>query len=380
MGIGRSRVGEEKNAALRGERGEFTNDPGVSFTLPSRFYLDAEIQRLEAAKIFQRAWIYVGHQSEITNVGDYFVDSVAGQSIVVLRDQDLRARAFFNVCQHRGHELLENCGHLRQGIVCPYHGWTYALDGALRHARHTEKLQNFDPRAFGLKEIRLAVCAGLMMVNLSHDAPAFDDEYDGLAATFLGHLPNLAGFTKAFHFNYDIAANWKVVVDNFSEGYHIPVAHRLLSQVLDVEAANESIVRQRYSAFKSGSKTGYPGFELRGGEPYLSWVIWPNLCVLSQPGCENLIVLRMSPAGAGACHERVDIIAPCGDREPNLLAVRDLFVEHFNREDIGIVESVQRGLSSIGYDQGRYVGGDEQAWYSESGLHRFHQQIVDALF
>ena len=118
---------------------------------------------------------------------------------------------------------------------------------------------------------------------------------------------------------------------------------------------------------------------LNAGEPYLSWTVWPNLCMLSQPGCENLLVLRMTPNGVSGCAERVDILAPPGEPVAALRALKDLFVDSFNREDIAIVESVQRGLSSLGYDQGRYVADDMESWYSESGLHRFHRLVIEAL-
>ena len=362
-----------------GRRGQFDAEPRRSFTLPSRYYTDDSIAELEHGRIFLKSWTYVGHSSDIPDRGDYFVETVAGQCLFIMRGADGEIRAFYNVCQHRGHELLSGRGCVRQAITCPYHGWTYGLDGALKHARLTEQMTNFDASDYGLCAVRVAVCAGLLFVNLDDESPGFEAEYEGFEDTILSHLPAMASFRAAWHLHYDIAANWKVVVDNFSEGYHIPVAHRKLSQVLSVESPNESIVGARFARFKSRSLGGYEGFELEPGQPYLSWTVWPNLCLLSQPGSENLIVLRMSPSGAGRCAERVDIYAPAGSVSVNLKAVKSLFVDHFNKEDISLVESVQRGLGSLGYDQGRYVAGDVDAWYSESGLHRFHAQLLAAL-
>ena len=116
-----------------------------------------------------------------------------------------------------------------------------------------------------------------------------------------------------------------------------------------------------------------------GDEPYLTWFLWPNLCLLSLPGASQLIVLRIEPDGTGKSQEHVDIYSPKEAEGPNLEAVKSLFAEMFNREDIALVQSVQRGLGSLGYDQGRYVADTGDSWFSESGLYRFHSQILHAL-
>ncbi len=362
-----------------GERGTFDADAQKSFTLPSRYYHDPEIHQRELQAIFHRSWIYIGHASQLPQPGDYRVDQVADQCVFVVRSDVSTIQAFHNVCQHRGHQLLQDSGNTGKKIVCPYHAWTYRLDGSLANAPYTDAMSGFDPGEFGLREIRLINCRGLLFVNLDPDAPAFETEYAGLDATFDQYLPDLTDFGRAYQLEFDIAANWKVVVDNFSEGYHIPVAHKQLSKVFDSQRNKNAIIERRYACFESVSKSGYEGFELEPGEPYLSWTMWPNTCMLSQPGCENLIVLRMAPNGPTRCLERADILSPNGETSGNLEAIKNLFAENFNLEDIAIVESVQRGLQSLGYDQSRYVVDDRNAWYSEAGLHSFHQQILEAL-
>ena len=163
-----------------------------------------------------------------------------------------------------------------------------------------------------------------------------------------------------------------MVYDNFSEAYHIPVAHPKLALVLEQEMV-EFREEKRWTFNRFKSKQGFPGLELEYGSPYYAWQAWPHLCMLSLPGSENLIVLRMAPDGVGACAERVDIYTPAGEseRHPKLQAVRDLFMDMFNIEDISIAESVQRGLSSMGYDQGRYVCDPSTSWFSEIQLHWF---------
>ena len=362
-----------------GERGAFKPDAEKSPTLPSRYYHDADLYRQELSAIFHKSWCYVGHASQVPGPGDYRVDRVADQCIFLVRDQDLKINAFFNVCQHRGHELLNRDGSGKKRFVCPYHAWTYGLDGRLIQAPHTEELEGFDPVEYSLKPVRLFDCAGLLFANLDPAAAAFETEYPGLAQTFTDSCPGIEKFGTAFQFDFDIAANWKIVVDNFSEGYHIPVAHRLLAQVLDNTTGSCARLEERYAFFESRSRSGFEGFELEPGSPYRSWTLWPNTCVLSLPGCDNLIVIRMAPDGPDGCREHVDILAVPGESRAELEAIKDLFATHFNREDIAIVESVHRGLKSLGYDQGRYVVDKQDSWFSESGLHRFHRQVLDAL-
>ena len=363
----------------KGARGKMDGEAGRSFTLPSRYYFDEGIYQRELQQVFHRSWCYVGHASQIPNPGDYYVDKVADQCVFIIRCDENRIKAFFNVCQHRGHQLLESNGNTKKSIVCPYHAWAYKIDGTLLNAPNTDRLERFDPTEFSLAEIALANYRGMLFANLNHNASDFDGEYEGFDRTILDHLPGFESFAIAHQVEYEIDANWKVVVDNFSEGYHIPVAHRQLSRVLDTSASKKATIAARYSCFRSSSKEGYAGLELEPGAPYLSWTAWPNTCMLSQPGCDNLIVIRMAPNGPTQCRERIDILTPDGRGSDNLDALCSLFTDNFNKEDISIVESVQRGLQSLGYDQGRYVVDDKNDWYSESGLHRFHLQILDAI-
>ncbi|MFT5503144.1 MAG: phenylpropionate dioxygenase-like ring-hydroxylating dioxygenase large terminal subunit [Gammaproteobacteria bacterium] len=364
-----------------GERGAFSTDPLNSPTLPSRYYTDKDIYDEELKKVHQRAWNYVGHITDVPEPGSYITDVVAGQPIVIVKGHDEVIRAFYNVCAHRGHELLTGSGKLKgKGIVCPYHAWLFKLDGSLFKARHTETIKDFDLSQFSLRDIPIAFSAGLIFVNFDQKCEPLEASMSDLGISIQKYLPDIENFVAAHRLNYDINANWKVVVDNFSEAYHIPVAHPQLSKVLEQDAADFQLEeRWTFNGFRS--RTGFEGFELEPGLPYCAWQAWPNICVLSLPGSENLIVLRMSPNGVDKCAERVDVYTPKGDAEndPKLLAVRDLFMNMFNQEDIAIVESVQRGLSSLGYDQGRYVCDAGQSWFTEAQLHWLHMQVLEAL-
>ena len=368
----------ETSGLPAGNRGPMTDRATTSFTLPSRYYTDPAILRDEETRVFQRAWIYVGHVSDLTGPGSYLTDEICGQPIVVLRDKDGGLRAMYNVCQHRGHILLRGRGQIGGKIVCPYHAWNYGLDGALVAAPMTQDMEDFDRSRFGLPAVPVAVSAGLIFVNLDPGCRPFAEEMPGFEQTILGHLPGMADFVATDRMEFDIAANWKLVYENFAEGYHIPVAHPALSQ-LHGRRTKASVVEEKFQFYEGVGRDTFEGFAVQKDEPYLSWQLWPNHCMLSLPGSQHFIILRMLPVAPGSCHERADIYAPPGEEPPNLTVVKRLFAEMFNREDVAIVESVQRGLASRGFDQGRYVADKADGWYSESALHKFHMLLLREL-
>jgi choline monooxygenase len=156
------------------------------------------------------------------------------------------------------------------------------------------------------------------------------------------------------------------------------VAHPALAQ-LHGRKTKAAVVEKRFAFYRGVGRSTFEEFEVQPDEPYLTWQLWPNHCMLSLPGSEHFIILRMDPDGPMRCAERADIYAPAGDQPKNLGIIKRLFAEMFNREDIAIVESVQRGLSSPGFDQGRYVVDKQDGWYSESILHAFHLQVLEVL-
>jgi choline monooxygenase len=361
-----------------GTRGAFTADPLTSMMLPSRYYTDPTIHEQELAAIFRRSWCYVGHVCDLPQPGDFLTDEIARQPVAIIRGADGVIRALHNVCQHRGHILLKGRGNLSGNIVCPYHAWNYGLDGELTGASMTQNMVNFDRRNFCLPSLPVAVVAGLIFVNLDRQARPFSEEVPGFEKTILDALPGMPDFVATDRMTYSIAANWKVVYDNFSEGYHIPVAHPALAQ-LHGRKTKAAVVEKRFAFYRGVGRSTFEEFEVQPDEPYMTWQLWPNHCMLSLPGSEHFIILRMDPDGPMRCAERADIYAPAGDQPKNLGIIKRLFAEVFNREDIAIVESVQRGLSSPGFDQGRYVVDKQDGWYSESILHAFHLQVLEVL-
>ena len=148
-----------KDRLVEGERGFFVASAQQSFTLPSRYYLEPDILQQETQKIFLRSWLYVGHISDLPELGSYMTMELAGQPIVVILGQNKELRVFFNVCQHRGHILLDGRGQVKNRIVCPYHAWCYGLDGELKTARLTRDVPGFERADFGLKIVQHALVA-----------------------------------------------------------------------------------------------------------------------------------------------------------------------------------------------------------------------------
>jgi choline monooxygenase len=175
-----------------------------------------------------------------------------------------------------------------------------------------------------------------------------------------------------------IAANWKVAYDNFSEGYHIPVAHPALAQ-LHGRKTKAAVRDKRFAFLRGVGRSTFEEFEVQPDEPYLTWQVWPNHCMLSLPGSGHFIILRTDTDGPLRRAEHADIYALAGDQPKNLGIIKRLFTKMFNREDIAIIESVQRGLSSPGFAQGRYVVDKQDGRYSESILHAFHLQVLEVM-
>lgn len=204
----------------------FTRERRQSFTVPSRYYLDPEIYEAEKEAVFYRSWQLVGHVSRLAETGSYVRVDVQDQGVLVIKGRDGDIRAFYNVCQHRGHEMVkDDAGRLKNLMVCPYHAWAYDFEGALVRARNTEDLPDFDKCNFSLKPVRLEVLADFVYVNLDPDAEPLAPQVDGLEAEIRYYMPKLGELEHAGRVTYEVGCNWKVLIDNFLECYHCAPVH-----------------------------------------------------------------------------------------------------------------------------------------------------------
>lgn len=191
------------------------------FALDREFYQDEEIYRRDVERIYMKAWLYAGHQSEIPNKGDYFLYSVAGEEVIILRGDDEQVHALLNVCRHRGSRVCLEAKGSSKRLTCPYHGWTYALDGSLIAAAHMKA--DFDKSSHGLKQVHHTVFEGMIFINFADQPSSFDIVRNDLGPYL--HPYRLDQAKVARRQSYPVNSNWKLAVENYKECYHCGPAH-----------------------------------------------------------------------------------------------------------------------------------------------------------
>jgi phenylpropionate dioxygenase-like ring-hydroxylating dioxygenase large terminal subunit len=361
-------------------------DPQRSAALPGSFYSDPAVFAEEKRRLFYASWQVVAHESELPNPGDYVCASVVDQSLFVLRGHDGVVRAFFNVCQHRAHELLTGKGNVKSVIVCPYHAWSYELDGSLRGARATRHLPEFDPQEYGLAPVRMERHLGLLFVNVDGSAPPLGELAGGMFADMARDMPWLGEvrFNAEYSFNGQegtmLAANWKVMAENCLECYHCGPAHKAYVDMIDVgqyELTRHGAWMKSAAPLRRGDSTAY---RVRPDEPVqfnAFWHLFPNIEFGVMPGSRALSVFCFVPVNAEQTRICWFILTMPGE------TLSEERLNYFGKvlwpEDAAICESVHRGLKSLGYRQGRFVSSDEHASISEINVHAFQRRYAEAM-
>ncbi len=196
------------------------NQP-AGFSLQQDFYQDADIYQRELDRLFLKSWLYAGHVSEVPQVGDYFLYELADESVIIIRTDENTVTALLNLCRHRGSRVCMEARGRQNLLVCPYHGWTYQLDGALRGANYAP--QDFDKSQYGLRQVRLEILHGMIFINFAGQAAPFDPILHDLDECLRPY--NLDNSKVAHRQSYPIKANWKLAVENYCECYHCTPAH-----------------------------------------------------------------------------------------------------------------------------------------------------------
>ena len=362
--------------------GRFTDDPCRSHTLPGSYYYAPGVFELEKRAIFNRTWQYVCHLSRVAEPGRYCVRDIGDQSVVVLRDRGGELRAFHNVCQHRAHRLVEGTGRLGAAIVCPYHNWTYELSGELRLARHSEEVADFDRGGICLSRVRAETFCGFVFVNLDPSARPIMEGREGLDREIRELSPDIEDLKLAYEREIPVAANWKNSVENYSECYHCPNRHPALMQgSLDLDSYRIT-VHPEYHSHSSrgvGTSTAYArSMDTVGKErEFGSWLLWPNFALEVYPG-GYLNVFHHEPTAPERTVQRVEWYFPTEEPTPEQREVIE-FVDAVRDEDVPICESVQRGLHSLGYTQGRLIANANRSHFSEHAVHDFQAKVLGAL-
>ena len=367
---------------LQSNEAPFTADPGRSHTLPARFYTSPEIYELEKDAIFYRSWHYACHISQVAKPKSFFTTRIHQQSVFVAHGRDGKIRAFYNVCAHRGHELLQGCG-LKNLITCPYHAWGYDFDGTLVAAPNSENVAGFDKRAYPLKEVRLEVFCGMILINLDPDATPFAEQYQGLEEEIRQYMPSVDTLEFAQRDRFDVAANWKVLVDNFLECYHCATAHKDFVDLVDMNSYR-TITHKRYSSQCAAAprSTHANAFSFEPGDVdfgYAGFFVWPNITIWLYPGDANMSVLQMNPVAPLRTVEYQDWFTPGGEMSEQLQEAAAYQKDVLQPEDIGLCESVQKGLASLAYNQGRFIVDRDRSELSEHAVHHFQKMVIEAL-
>jgi Rieske 2Fe-2S family protein len=354
-------------------------------TLDAAWYVDADVFAAERARIFERDWLCVGHESRIAAPGDYVVELVAGESLIVTRDETGMLHAFYNVCRHRGTRLCErDSGRLVGAIVCPYHAWTYALDGALVAARNMQDVPGFDRSAYPLKRAALRIVAGFVFVSLACEPLDREPALRALEP----HLVrwHAAGLREVRRISYDVTCNWKLVFQNYSECYHCPVVHPQLEKLSPSDSGRNdfstgpvlggySDLRPAADSMTMSGRRSWPLIGRVDGEDVRRayfYTIFPSMMLSLHP--ELIMIHTVRPVAANRT------IVDCAFLfDPATVARTDFdpsdaidFWDLTNRQDWQICESTHAGITSRAYEPGPYAN-------AEGLLHAFDRHYLDVM-
>jgi Rieske 2Fe-2S family protein len=335
-------------------------------SLPQRHFVSADVFEQEQEKIFAQHWLFVGHQSQLGQAGDYFTAEVAGESLIVVRDKHGEIHGFYNVCRHRGSRLIENRnGQLSAAIQCPYHAWTYGLDGRLLGAPHMDETPGFNKAEYPLKPARLGLWEGFIFLNLGDASASLEKSFEPLGGKFSPW--NLATLRSAKRIDYDVRANWKLIFQNYSECYHCLGVHPELSKISPYDSAENDLTEGPFlggfmriasdkSLTMSGNACALPVGNF-GNEDFrfvFYYSIFPNMLLSLHP--DYAMVHQLEPQSP----ERTLIFCDWffnpeafdqNDFDPDD-AVE--FWDMVNKQDWHVCELSQRGISSRAYEPGPY--------------------------
>jgi Rieske 2Fe-2S family protein len=352
-------------------------------TLPSRTYHDPEILAWERETWFANDWICVGREEDVLKKGAYIRAEIAGEPLIVIRGNDKVLRAFYNVCQHRGSMMVtEPCGELVR-FQCPYHAWVYDLDGRLHKPRFTDELIDFDYTEHNLVPVRMETWQGFIFLSLNDHAKPLHEA--------LGTLPDFFSrfdFTRlrrAHQIDYDIKANWKIIVENYSECYHCPGVHPVLNKITPYDLGEWLPSSPQWTGawmevvgdFETLSLDGLthgrdllPGITPVDLKRIYYFIVWPNLLISLHP--DYLMIHRINPLETGRTFVSCEFFF-----DPEEMAKPDFdlsdaigFWDMTNRQDWEVCELQHAGTRSRSFPKGRYSA-------FETGPHVFAARVAD---
>ena len=341
--------------------------PARPTTLPRRFFVSSDVFAEEMEKIFGARWLCVGRESLIAKPGDYILREVGRESILILRDTSGTVRAFYNVCRHRGSRLCEAAsGALGQSIRCPYHAWTYALDGRLLGAPSSDTIDDFDATAYPLHAVSVARWEGFVFINLADRPVPFVEAYEPAIGRFTRFsMPELM---VARTIEYDVRANWKLILQNYSECYHCAPIHPALARHTPPTSGENDLVAGPIlggfmtlnpgseSLTMSGSSCGVPVGDLPPEDLHrvYYYTFFPNVLLSLHP--DYVMVHTLWPVTVDrtriTCQwlfQPASLASEAFDPDDGVA-----FWDMTNRQDWHICEQSQLGVQSRKYEPGPY--------------------------
>ena len=338
----------------------------AAVSLPPAAYCSQEVFNLEVERIFEHEWIALGRVEEVAEPGDYFTVEVAGDPLLVVRGDDDQIRVLSNVCRHKWTQVASGQGNARV-FVCPYHAWTYGREGKLVGARFMDRTAGFVPDDCRLPELRSEVWGGFVLVNLDPNAQPFGSRLGKLEPVIANyHMQDMARFTGG---DEVWATNWKLLVENFTEGYHTFQTHRdSLQNVTPAELTYWGHNDAAFSAFYSplaaqepAREPCHPDLTEQERRTVLLICLYPSLVIALSP--ERVFYMCIVPVSPGEVRTRWGV-ASYGERfENDSLDNIARFYRQVNEEDQGTLESIQRNVGA------RYAGRGRLSWLELTNVH-----------
>jgi phenylpropionate dioxygenase-like ring-hydroxylating dioxygenase large terminal subunit len=358
---------------------DFCADPERAYTLPASYYTDQRVFEREKEQIFANHWVCVAHRSEVAENNAYITRELIGESIIIVRGRDAVLRAFYNVCPHRGHQLLTGSGTARNVITCPYHAWAFKLDGQLSNARNCDNVIDFDQQNSSLVALKVEEYAGFIFINMNTEAAPVAEQLPGLAEQVRAACPQVNELKLAARFVSRTPANWKSIVDNYMECYHCPTAHQGFADSVGMDRYTHTL-HGNWSLQYGFAKPSGRSFKSAGGEGALGFSgFWAWPCsMFNVPPVENcMTVIYEFPIDAETTLQHYEIYFLNTELSEDQQALIEWYREVFRPEDLRLVESVQKGLKSRGYrGQGRIMTDRQRSGISEHGIAHFHHLVA----
>jgi Rieske 2Fe-2S family protein len=362
---------------------ERTREPLERATmLPGAAFTDPRVFEWELESLYQGGWVCVGHVDQVRERGDFLMVEIGRESAFVIADDDGHPHAFLNTCRHRGARIVDEPEGRLGRLQCPYHAWSYGFDGSLRNAPHTDEIEDFDKRCYGLKAVRTAVVEGLVLIDLTGTAPPAEEHVGELAPMLARY--RLGELRRAHRIVYAVDANWKAIAENYSECLHCPGVHPELNQ-LSHYMSGETLegagawcggsMQLRDGAVTMGVDGGHVRPPIEGltdedARTVLYYVLFPNTLVSLHPDYAMLHTLWPRAA------DRTDVICEWLF-EPATMQAEGFdpsdaveFWDQVNREDWHVCELTQRGMQSRGFEPGRYTN-------QEGDVHKFDVMVAE---